>query len=162
MVLKHEGGFENHPVDPGGATCWGVTKAVWEGFTGEACNEADMRRLTQEDVKPVYRKLYWGPMQCDSLPSGVDYAVFDFAVNSGNGRAAKFLQTCVGAVPDGQIGTRTLEAISDKNASILIDDLCNRRLAFMMGLPTWKTFGKGWSRRVEDVRKKAKAMAQVK
>jgi lysozyme family protein len=160
LVLKHEGGFVNHPIDPGGMTCLGVTKATWEGFTGELCNEADMRALTPEAVKPLYQKLFWGPMQCDLLPKGVDYAVFDLAVNSGNGRAAKLLQASVGAVPDGQIGPRTLEAIGGKNPPLLIRDICGRRLTFMRGLPTWKTFGRGWSRRVADVESKAVAMAQ--
>ena len=81
----------------------------------------------------------------------MDYVVFDAAINSGPGRAAKWLQACVGVEPDGGIGPKTLAAVRAFNAKALVDDFGKRRLSFMMDLPTWDTFGRGWSRRVSEV-----------
>jgi lysozyme family protein len=100
-LLKHEGGYVNHPSDPGGRTNHGVTQDVWEDWIDHAVNEAEMKALTPNKVAPLYREMYWDRVKGDKLPSGVDYCVFDAAVNSGVSRAAKWLQTTVGAVADG-------------------------------------------------------------
>ena len=109
MILHHEGGYVNHPRDPGGETNLGVTKRVYEEWGGTK----DMRDLTQEDVAPIYEKNYWGRAKCDHLPSGLDLAVFDWAVNSGVGRAAKKLQTMIGTEADGGIGPNTLRTLDE-------------------------------------------------
>ena len=150
-VLVHEGGFVNNPKDPGGMTNLGCTKAVWEEHCGHPVDEKAMRALTPADVGPLYKRKYWDKVQGDELPSGVDYVVFDAAINSGAGRAAKWLQACVGVEPDGGIGPKTLAAVRAFDAKQLIEDYSKRRLSFMMDLPTWPTFGKGWSRRVSEV-----------
>lgn len=150
-VLVHEGGFVNNPKDPGGMTNLGCTKAVWEEHCGHDVDEKTMRALTPGDVAPLYKRKYWDKIQGDQLPSGVDYVVFDAAINSGPGRAAKWLQACVGVEPDGGIGPKTLAAVRAFNAKTLVDDFGKRRLSFMMDLPTWGTFGKGWTRRVQEV-----------
>jgi lysozyme family protein len=157
-VLVHEGGFSNHKDDPGGMTNLGCTKAVWEEHCGHPVDEKAMRALTPADVAPLYKKKYWDKIQGDELPAGVDYAVFDCAINSGPGRAAKFLQSCVGVDPDGGIGPKTLAAVKAFDAKQLVEDYSKRRLSFMMDLPTWGTFGKGWSRRVAEVQSAALAM----
>lgn len=155
-MLKHEGGFVNHPRDPGGMTNLGVTKRVWEAYTGKSASEADMRALTPEKVKPLYKNNYWDAVLADQLPSGVDFSVFDFCVNSGPGRAARTLQTVVGAKPDGGIGPKTLAAVEkyveDMGAAVLIEEYNDARLSFLKSLSTWDTFGKGWSRRVDETR----------
>jgi lysozyme family protein len=158
-VLKHEGGFVNHPADPGGMTNLGCTKAVWEEHCGHPVDEKVMRALTPTDVAPLYKRKYWDKIKGDDLPSGVDYIVFDAAINSGPGRAAKWLQATVGVEPDGGIGPKTLAAVAAFDSKQLIDDYAKRRLSFLMDLPTWPTFGKGWGRRVEDVRKVGLDMA---
>jgi lysozyme family protein len=112
-----------------------------------------MRALTPADVAPLYKAKYWDKIKGDELPAGVDYVVFDAAINSGPGRAAKWLQSCVGVDPDGGIGPKTLAAVAAFDAKTLIDDYAKRRLSFLTDLPTWTTFGKGWGRRVEEVRK---------
>jgi lysozyme family protein len=150
-VLVHEGGFVNNPKDPGGMTNLGCTKAVWEEHCGHPVDEKAMRALTPNDVGPLYKRKYWDKVCGDDLPSGVDYVVFDAAINSGPGRAIKWLQACVGVEPDGSIGSKTLTAVRSFNAKTLVDDFGKRRLSFMMDLPTWPTFGKGWSRRVLEV-----------
>jgi lysozyme family protein len=158
-VLKHEGGFVNHPKDPGGMTNLGVTKAVWEIWLARAVTESDMRALTPEKVKPFYKAMYWDKIKGDDLPSGIDYAAYDLAVNSGPGRAAKYLQQIAGVADDGIIGIRSLEAIKKCKPDLVIDAICTMRMNFLKRLPTFDTFGKGWSRRVAEVKDKASGMA---
>ena len=106
-ILHHEGGYVNHPKDPGGETNLGVTKRVYEDFGGTK----DMKDLTREDVEPIYKKNYWDRVKGDQLPAGLDLCVFDFGVNAGTGRAAKYLQTLIGTVADGGIGPNTLKTL---------------------------------------------------
>jgi len=160
MVLKHEGGYVNHPKDPGGMTNLGVTKRAWEQYVGREVDEATMRGLTPEKVKPFYKAMYWDKIKGDQLPSGVDYAAYDLAVNSGVGRAAKYLQQIAGVPADGVIGPKSMEAILACDAAETVDAICDRRLDFLKALPTWETFGKGWGRRVADVESKASEMAK--
>jgi lysozyme family protein len=157
-ILHHEGGFVNHPKDPGGMTNLGVTKRVWEEWVGHEVDEKAMRALTPETVGPMYKTKYWDKIRGDDLPTGVDYAVFDAAINSGPGRAAKWLQTAVGAVPDGAIGAGTLAKVGAMDAKSIIEKYQETRLAFMQSLPTWEVFGKGWGRRVTEVKEAALKM----
>jgi lysozyme family protein len=160
LLLAHEGGFVNHPQDPGGMTNLGVTKRVWEEWTGHEVDEKQMRALTPELVAPLYKRKYWDAVRADDLVSGVDYAVFDVAVNSGAGRAIKFLQSCVGVDADGGFGPRTLAAVkvAEQDPERLIELYCAKRLEFLQSLKTFETFGKGWSRRVAEVKDKALSM----
>ena len=158
-ILHHEGGYVNHPKDPGGMTNLGVTKRVWEEWVGHEVSGKIMRELTPEIVGPMYKVKYWDKVKGDDLPTGVDYVVFDAAVNSGPGRAAKWLQACVGVEPDGGIGPKTLAAVNAFDANQLIEDYAKRRLSFLMDLQTWDTFGKGWGRRVAEVQKTGLDMA---
>ena len=118
MLLHHEGGYVNHPKDPGGETNLGVTKRVYEKWGGTK----DMKDLTVEDVAPIYKKEYWDRCKCDDLESGVDWAVFDWAVNSGTGRAAKAIQKICGAAQDGAIGPKTLALIGTQNTQYVIEE----------------------------------------
>jgi lysozyme family protein len=151
-LLRSEGGYSDHPQDPGGRTNHGVTQDVWEDWIDRAVSEAEMKALTPAKVAPLYKELYWDRVKGDKLPFGVDYLVFDAAVNSGVSRAAKWLQTTVGAVADGAIGEQTLKQVLLTNPLMLIDKYSNTRLEFLKGRSTWPTFGKGWERRVEEVR----------
>ena len=157
-VLHHEGGFVNHPKDPGGMTNLGVTKRVWEEWVGHEVDEKDMRALTPEVVGSMYRKKYWNKVCGDDLPTGLDMAVFDLAVNSGPGRAAKMLQKVLGVPEDGMIGPKTLEKAASIDVGKLVEDYNAQRLTFLQALPTWETFGKGWGRRVAEVSKDAEKM----
>lgn len=159
-VLVHEGGYVNHPRDPGGATNRGVTQTVYDDWrVTHGLPERSVKEITDAEVMAIYKHGYWDRAKGDELPSGVDYAVFDFAVNSGVSRAIRYLQTAAGTASDGVIGPMTLEAIRAMSAHGLIDRLCDERLSFLKRLPIFDTFGKGWTRRVEDVRRKAKDMA---
>lgn len=157
-VLHHEGGFVNHPSDPGGMTNLGCTKAVWEAWVGHPVTEATMRALTPADVAPLYKKKYWDKVAGDDLPAGLDYVVFDAAINSGPGRAAKWLQTVLGVAADGAIGPQTLAILSSFAVSDVTEDYNAMRLRFLQSLDTWPTFGKGWGRRVAEVDAAAKPM----
>jgi len=151
LILHHEGGFVNHPKDPGGMTNLGVTKKVWEEWVGHPVDEKTMRGLLPVDVAPMYKRKYWDAVKGDDLPEGVDYVVFDCAVNSGPGRAAKFLQEVVKVTADGAIGPATLKAVAAMHPADIVSAYNIRRLDFLQALPTWDTFGKGWGRRVADV-----------
>jgi len=159
MVLVHEGGYVNDPRDPGGRTNMGVTQRAWESYLNRSVTETEMRGLTRDEIKPFYKAMYWDKLKGDQLPSGVDYAAYDLAVNSGVGRAAKYLQEIAGVVADGVIGPKSLEAILACDPEQTADALCEMRLDFLKRLPTFETFGKGWSRRVAEVKSKATSMA---
>jgi lysozyme family protein len=158
LLLKHEGGYSHHSQDPGGMTNLGVTAKVWQEWVGHPVDEKQMRALTAEDVAPLYKRKYWDACRADELVSGLDYAVFDYAVNSGVGRAAKTLQGCVGVTMDGGIGPATLAAVKDHNSAQLIENVCDKRLDFLQSLSTFTTFGKGWERRVNEVKAEALRM----
>ena len=155
LVLKHEGGYVDNPADPGGATNLGCTKAVWEQYIGRSVTKDDIKALTPNDVMPLYKVKYWDTIKGDDLPEGVDYAVFDFAINSGPSRAAKALQSVLSVTVDGQIGSATLRALETANPREVATAVCEARLAFLQSLPTYGTFGKGWSRRVAEVEQTA-------
>ncbi|TPK57767.1 hypothetical protein FJ546_25950 [Mesorhizobium sp. B2-4-19] len=159
LVLKSEGGWSDNPADPGGATMKGVTLANFRRYVKADAGKADLKKIGDDQVATVYRRFYWDAVLGAELPDGVDYAVFDFAVNSGPGRAAKYLQASVGVSQDGRIGPATLAAVKTKPAGVVIDQLCDARLAFLRRLPTWATFGRGWSDRVRSVRAQALLMS---
>lgn len=162
MLLVHEGGYVNHPSDPGGETNLGVTKRTWEEWVGHPVNEKEMRNLTPLMVAPLYKRKYWDACRADELVSGVDYCVFDIAVNSGVGRAIKLLQLVVGATPDGGYGSITAALVkeAEKDPERLIELLSAKRLEFMQSLKAFPVFGKGWSRRVAEVKEKALLLAK--
>ena len=156
LVLAHEGGYVDHPADPGGATNLGITIGTARRLNIDVdgdgdTDKVDIRKLTKADAAKVYRAEYWDKVRGDDLPSGLDYAVFDFAVNSGVSRAAKYLQAILRVPQDGKIGPVTIAAAKAADATILIERLCANRLEFLKGLSTFKTFGRGWTSRVEGV-----------
>jgi lysozyme family protein len=158
-VLKHEGGFVDHPKDPGGATNKGITLATFRRFVKRDGTVADLKAITNEQVAKCYRAHYWNAVRGDELPPGLDYAVFDFAVNSGPSRAARYLQGLIGVEADGKIGPATIKAVNLHLNRELINALCDQRMAFLRRLNTFPTFGKGWTRRVDGVRKLALELA---
>jgi len=158
LVLKSEGGFVNHPSDPGGMTNLGVTKKVWETWVKHPVDEAEMRALTPEMVGPLYKTNYWDACHCSDLPRGADYAVFDAAVNMGSGRAAKLLQAALGVTADGSIGRATIAAATAADPVELLEAFSLGKEAFYQSLPTFGVFGKGWLNRVAHVQDAAEQM----
>ena len=158
LIIGNEGGFVDNPKDPGGMTNLGVTRRNWEIYLNRDVTETEMRGLTPEIVKPFYKSLYWDKIKGDQLPAGVDYAAFDLAVNSGVGRAARYLQQIAGTLSDGVIGPKSIEAIKSCDPKQAIEAICDMRLDFLKRLPTFVTFGKGWNRRVAEVKDKSAAM----
>ena len=146
-LLGHEGGYSNHPNDPGGETMWGVTKAVAQqhGYTGP------MKDLPVETAKQIYRKAYWDAVRAEELPDLIRYAVFDAAVNSGPGTAIRWLQQSVGATPDGVLGPKTLAAIKEVNPDGILRRMLSKRLTAMTNMSGWPSFSKGWARRIASL-----------
>jgi len=156
LVLKSEGGWVNNPKDPGGETNLGVTKKVWEEWVGHEVKT--MQGLTPEDVAPMYQAKFWMSCYANQLPVGIDYMAFDMAVNGGPGRSVKLLQECLGCVPDGTIGPRTMQLIDQKKPEDIVEAFSQRKIDFYKSLATFATFGKGWLKRVEDVKQNALKM----
>jgi len=155
QVLQYEGGYVDHPKDPGGPTNKGVTQAVYDSWRKTANQPTQsVRYITDLEVGAIYKQQYWDRISGDNLPAGVDFAVFDYAVNSGVSRAAKTLQSVVGVTQDGVIGPATIQATKTYVAMTVT----NKRLAFMQSLSIWSTFGKGWAARIVDVKKQILAL----
>ena len=158
LVLQSEGGFVNHKFDPGGMTNLGVTRNVWREWVKREVDEAEMRSLTPELVTPLYKARYWDACHCSDLPRGVDYCVFDSAVNMGSSRAAKLLQAALGVTADGAIGRATIAAATAADPVELLEAFSLGKETFYQSLPTFATFGKGWLNRVAHVQDAAEGM----
>ena len=158
QVLKSEGGYVNNPKDPGGETMMGVTKAAWSTWLKRTILPGEMAKLTVADIIPFYKALYWDKAYCNQLPTGVDYMAFDAAVNMGVGQSIRLLQKSLGCVPDGVIGPNTMKAINDADTKTLIDKFSAQKEMFYRSLATFVTFGKGWMRRVAEVKQTALSM----
>ena len=153
-ILEHEGGFVNHPKDPGGATNKGITIATFRRYIKRNGTIADLKAMTIAQAVKVYKAQYWDKVRADELPSGIDYTVADFAVNSGPSRAARYLQAALNVAQDGVIGSQTIAAAQAADPKTIIRKINADRLAFMKRIRNgklWKTFGRGWQRRVDDV-----------
>lgn len=161
-VIKSEGGYVHDPHDRGGETNLGVTKKAWAAYLGREIEDGEMRALTKEAVEPFYKEMYWDRVRGDDLPSGVDYAVFDFAVNAGPGRAAKFLQEAAGVYADGVIGSGTLAAVSKMDPEALLKAFSRSKSMFYHRLAdrdaTQQRFLRGWLNRVAEVEHTASTM----
>ena len=160
MLLHHEGGYVNNVHDKGGMTNLGVTKRVYDKWIDRESTEEEMRNLTPEDVAPIYKKNYWDRVKGDLLPSGLDWACFDWAVNSGSGRPAKAVQRAVGATVDGAIGKQTVGLIMEKDPEFIIDYVYTVRKSFYESLDDYKHFGRGWSRRNKETLRQALSMVE--
>jgi lysozyme family protein len=158
LVLKSEGGWVNHPQDPGGETNLGVTKRVWEEWVGHPVST--IKNLTEADVAPLYEQKYWRPCYAEVLPRGLNFVVFSFGVNAGPGRSVKLLQQSIGCVPDGVIGPRTREQIRNSNIATLITQFSDARRQYYRSLKTFPTFGRGWLARVD--REEQEALQMIK
>jgi len=158
-VLEHEGGYTNHPADPGGPTNFGITIADYRKYVKADARAADVQAMRLDEAKAIYRAAYWDAMRCDELPAGLDYATFDYGVNSGVGRAVRVLQRLLHMADDGRMTDTVIAAVDQRDPAELIAALCDERLAFLKKLKTWPVFGAGWGRRVADVRTIALGMA---
>lgn len=159
LLLQHEGGYTNHPEDPGGPTNYGITIFDYRKYVKPGATAADVKAMSLDDAKAIYKPKYWDALRCDDLPAGVDYAVFDYGVNSGISRSAKVLQRIVGVDDDGRIGPVTLKAVAAVDPKMLVRAISDERLTFLHNLRTWPVFGKGWARRVAEAESAALDMA---
>ncbi len=161
LVLRHEGGFVQHPRDPGGATKFGITRETLSRARGRPVSVDDVRRLTRGEAAAIYHWLYWDAMRADDLPPGIDLATFDLAVHSGPSRAVTMLQSVLGVEADGIVGPVTLQAAWESDPSETIRRLIRNRLGFLSRLAAWPTFGRGWRRRVLSIEQEALRLASL-
>lgn len=156
LLKVHEGGYSDHPQDPGGATMKGVTQRTYDAYRRRQKQPTrHVKQITNAEVERIYRGQYWHAVKAEDLPEGVAYCVFDAAVNSGPARAVKWLQSVTGAQVDGIAGNETISKACDMSPAVLINAYCDKRLAFMKRLKHWSAFKNGWSRRVHEVRAQA-------
>lgn len=160
-LLKDEGGYTDHPSDPGGPTNYGITLADARRYWKGNATAEDVRALPESVARKIYRENYWNALRCDELPAGVDYAVFDYGVNSGVGRAGKVLRRIL-KLPDRTsiVSDDVVAAVKEQGAREVIAAICSERLAFLKSLKTFPVFGRGWTARVNGVRIAALAMAE--
>lgn len=152
-LLAHEGGYSNHPADPGGPTNFGITLADYRRYIKPDATASDVRAMSVGEAKAIYRKRYWDAQRCDELPAGVDYSVFDYGVNSGVGRTGKVLRRVVGLSDTTYVVTdEVLRAVAKRDPKALIIAINDERLKFLKRLKTWSVFGKGWGARVAEVK----------
>ena len=161
FVLAQEGGWSDNPADPGGATTRGITLATFRQHGHPDATADDLHEISDEEVSSIYRAGYWQPVHGDDLPAGLDVCIFDFGVNAGPGTAVRLLQECMGVVVDGQIGPETMAAIKAQDPAKMINRVTLAQDQYYRSLPTYGTFGKGWSARVEKRRQSALAMVQA-
>ncbi len=152
-LLAHEGGYTNHPSDPGGPTNFGITIVDYRKYVKPNATAADVRTMKLAEAKAIYRAKYWAAQRCDDLPPGVDDSVFDYGVNSGIGRSGKVLRRVVG-LPDNTsvVNVEVLNAVAKRDAKAIVIAINDERLRFLKSLKTWPVFGPGWGRRVAEVK----------
>jgi len=152
-LLAHEGGYTNHPADPGGPTNFGITIADYRRYVKPDATADDVRAMPADEAKAIYRKRYWDAQRCDDLPAGVDYALFDYGVNSGVGRSGKVLRRVLGlSDTSARVTDEVVAAARAADGRAVAAAICDERLRFLKSLRTWDTFGQGWGRRVAEVR----------
>jgi lysozyme family protein len=160
-VLAHEGGYSNHPADPGGPTKYGITIHDYRRYVKRDATAADVRAMSKDEAKAIYRRRYWDALRCDELPAGLDYSVFDYGVNSGIGRSGKVLRRLLGLPANAHTVTdEVLARVAARDPAEMIEALNAERLAFLKRLKTWPVFGAGWGRRVAEVKAASLAMAK--
>ena len=152
-LLLHEGGYIDHSSDPGGPTNFGITIVDYRKYVKLGATVADIKAMTLDEAKSIYRAKYWDAQRCDELPAGVDYAVFDYGVNSGIGRSGKVLRRCLRLADNTSVVTNAIiAATASADPPQLVEAICDERLRFLRSLKTWDVFGKGWERRVSEVK----------
>ena len=152
-LLVHEGGYTNDAADPGGPTNFGITIYDYRKYVKPDATAADVRAMKLDEAKAIYKSKYWAAQRCDELPAGVDYAVFDYGVNSGIGRSGRVLRRVLGlAADDWHTSDDVLAVLGQHDAKQVIVAICDERLRFLKSLRTWGVFGKGWGARVAEVK----------
>lgn len=149
-VFRYEGGWSDHPDDPGGATKYGITRGTLSKWRGYKVSKDEVRELTRNEARTIYKEMYWEPIQGDHWQAGLAFLMFDTAVNQGVGRAVRFLQKACGSKVDGIIGPNTRGRVAGSDYDSLVRDFCVYRALHYSGLIKFTVFGKGWMRRLFD------------
>jgi lysozyme family protein len=161
FTLKYEGGYVDHPADPGGATNLGVTRATLAKWRGRPVSKSDVKALSRAEAAEIYRRYFWEPCGGPILPAGVNAVVFDWAVHSGPSRAVRALHKVLKIEQAATPGPRLRQALSKAEPKAVISLLCAERRRFLSRLKGFAVFGRGWSRRVDALEKTALALARA-
>jgi lysozyme family protein len=161
LTLKFEGGYSDHPRDPGGATNLGITQHALECFRDHPVTKDDVKALKLDEAAKIYKQNYWNAVCCDQMPVGIDMCLFDLAVNSGHQRAIRILQSALGIKINGILTAQTLHLAQKADPQKLISAICQKRLSFLQRLTTFVTFGRGWSERIATLEREAKILAPM-
>lgn len=158
FVLRWEGGFVDHPSDPGGRTNKGVTQVVYDRWRQrQGLSPKDVKLIDPVEVDAIYQTGYWVPPRCDLLPRMLDLVHFDTAVNMGPGRAVRLLQRCIGCEPDGDFGPQTRRAVIERDVGDALRTYCDAREAYYRSLAEKRSelrvFLKGWLNRLNALRR---------
>ncbi|HWM49489.1 MAG TPA: glycosyl hydrolase 108 family protein [Xanthobacteraceae bacterium] len=152
-LLAYEGGYANHPSDPGGPTNFGITISDYRRYVNPNAAASDVKAMHADVARAIYRTHYWDALRCDDLPPGIDASIFDYGVNSGVGRSGKVLRRVLGLpASDYRVTAEVLAALTKRDTHAIINAVNDERMRFLKSLKTWPTFGAGWSRRVREVR----------
>lgn len=158
-TLEFEGGKDDDPHDPGGRTAYGIIQSEYNKYRKAiGLPVQDVWKISNYEIESIYYEGYWVPLKCDELPSGTDFVMFDYGVNSGLSRAIKHAQSVLKIDVDGKFGPKTLEALKNADPIDFIDKLDDKRLSFLQSLSLWKRYGRGWGSRVLEGRKFAKSL----
>ena len=160
FTLQYEGGYVDHPADPGGATNLGITRATLARWRGGPVTKAAVRALKHEEAAAIYRRFYWSAVAGDTLPAGLDACVFDHAVHAGPARAIRALQKALGVRVDGRVGPATRAALVYADPTRTLLAVCRSRRASLARLRTFPVFGRGWNARLAALEKTAITMAR--
>lgn len=151
-LMGHEGNFTDNPKDPGnwtgGKVGVGELRGTKFGIAANTYPAIDIRNLTRDEAKKIYKRDFWDKVNADSLPDGVSFQLFDFAVNSGCQTAIRYFQRALGVADDGVWGPKSESAARSMSESDMIMAICSERLDFMTRCSGWSDFGKGWARRI--------------
>lgn len=160
-LLVHEGGYGNHPSDPGGPTNFGITIADYRRYIKKSGTALDVKNMTRAEAAMIYKMRYADPQKYDETPAGLDYTLFDYGVNSGIGRSGKVIRRVMGMADNTSVVTTEVMAqIGKRDPKQLIAAVNDERLRFLKQLRTWSVFGKGWGSRVSGVKSVSLRMAK--
>ncbi|MCH7329654.1 glycoside hydrolase family 108 protein [Acinetobacter modestus] len=153
-LIGHEGEFTDDPKDRGNWTTGiigkGICKGTKYGVSAMTYPDLDIKNLTLDQAKAIYKRDWWDKLNADSLDAAIVFQVWDFAINAGMGTAKRKLQKSVGMAEDGIIGPLTLKAILKVDLNDLLMKFNAERLNYYTSLSTWPRYGKTWTRRVAN------------
>ncbi len=164
-IFEVEGGYVNHPSDPGGPTNMGITLNTLRAWRGKRVTARDVKNLSKQEAADIYERNYFNKVKAGVMPACVAMQVFNTAVLSGPKRGGEMVQKALNVLGervdvDGVIGPQTLGAIFDVDEAALAEAHHDQFMGYLRGLRHWNKFGRGWTRRMNNIHGLASELAQ--